>query len=235
MRKPVKAELAGLFLGADFIINYVIDSGWFKSFLSGAYNMIQAGKSLVEVIGYGIAWVFMKALRGIFWLIEKIMDVTKFITGTLGLSNTWFDQIMDKYIDPAISWVNDKILYLKEKVMGAIDRLADAVGTMVNTLFSPVLMGIRVIMSEFGNLLYNFSKLTLSGLIKVRKAVSSNLGAISDAARGGLEHMISMVANIGATGIRMMPGAERSVFHCQILRTNSRTVIGEGRDRETVR
>ncbi|NIQ05474.1 MAG: hypothetical protein GWO20_07030, partial [Candidatus Korarchaeota archaeon] len=76
-----KAALRGsLFLGSDFIIDYIIDSGWFKSFLSVAYNMLQAGKSMVEVIGYGIAWAFMKLLRGIFWLIEKIIDVTTFIT-----------------------------------------------------------------------------------------------------------------------------------------------------------
>nr|NIR17879.1 hypothetical protein [Desulfobacterales bacterium] len=115
---------------------------------------------MAEIIGYGIAWCFMKILQGIFWLIEKIMGVYEFIVGTLGLSTIWFDRIRDKYLDPAISWVNDKVLYFKEKVMGAVDRLADAVGQMVNTLFAPVLVGIRVIMSEFGNLLYNFSKLT---------------------------------------------------------------------------
>ncbi|NIP66702.1 hypothetical protein GWN63_01115, partial [Candidatus Bathyarchaeota archaeon] len=34
MRKPVKAALSGLFLGADFIIDYIVDSGWFRSFMS---------------------------------------------------------------------------------------------------------------------------------------------------------------------------------------------------------
>ncbi|RLG59102.1 hypothetical protein DRN86_04755, partial [Candidatus Geothermarchaeota archaeon] len=120
----VKTILAARLSLLSTAAQYILEAG--KWILYGMYMLSLMGKSALEIAAYGIAYLVMKAVEAVSWLIENLIDtVFSLVPLPDALKDFVKKTLIDHFVDPAFKFANNAVLYLEEKLSQAVQELSE--------------------------------------------------------------------------------------------------------------
>ena len=171
--------------GVDWLLSKISRDGKFKSLISVAYNMLKAGKSSWELALALIGWGVTKFASSI---LKYFGNFTSWILSKFGSVGSWLKKLIKGWVDPAMSFVNNKLAYFEKKLKNSLSTIAQSVGLLIELLASYIInSAAKVVKSmvqtvEKGISSRNFVDiLSIIGYImKIGAAITSILSKVND-------------------------------------------------------
>ncbi|RLE41492.1 hypothetical protein DRJ19_05770, partial [Candidatus Woesearchaeota archaeon] len=150
----VKAFLGQYLIGPVDAFVQVLNSDLARSIIAGVYYLIRAGASLIEVVAAGLAWLVLKGLEAITWLIANALD---FLLSFLPIGGEFVGVVRDMLLglgENFASVANDLVVFIHEKLAEALKSLAQVASSFLWVL-EPVALIVDAIRDQLGSFLLN--------------------------------------------------------------------------------